>query len=514
MGCAPTKFVHKPKQRRQSLLNIPNNPININPVNSNIKKFFVLEENDDPFKIYNNLEFIKQGKYGSIFKVQHKKNKNIRIMKVINLVRDNDNLTKEDLINQIELLKNLSHPNIIQLYEYFTYQQKIYMVYEYCQGGDLFEYISKLTYLQESQCKEIIQQVLSALKYCHTKHVIHYDLCPEHLVILGGASTWVKIIDFGAFNLLGSKKTILTSGFKLMTNPYFCPPENIPSEKADIWSTGVLTYFILSGTLPFNGKNLPEIRSEILNSFPDMKSNEPWSSISDTAKNFICRLLAKDMEGRPTAGEALEDEWFAYTRENNSNKIFNSEAYKKVMNNIKNYSNDNKLKEGLVYFILHHFTKTEALDVLRKCFECLDNDNDGLISKDELIQGLAKLSNESQAKLEAEMIFSNLNVRDNYINYEDFLKGSIDKDELITDKNLKLIFGLMDKDKSGKISKVELKDFFLTNNKTNRVSNICSLKEQKTTENDIFSQFIAEMDANGDGMLNFTEFKKLMNTCK
>ena len=352
MGCAPTKFVHKPKQRRQSLLNIPNNPININPVNSNIKKFFVLEENDDPFKIYDNLEFIKQGKYGSIFKVQHKKNKNIRIMKVINLVRDNDNLTKEDLINQIELLKNLSHPNIIQLYEYFTYQQKIYMVYEYCQGGDLFEYISKLTYLQESQCKEIIQQVLSALKYCHTKHVIHYDLCPEHLVILGGASTWVKIIDFGAFNLLGSKKTILTSGFKLMTNPYFCPPENIPSEKADIWSTGVLTYFILSGTLPFNGKNLPEIRSEILNSFPDMKSNEPWSSISDTAKNFICRLLAKDMEGRPTAGEALEDEWFAYTRENNSNKIFNSEAYKKVMNNIKNYSNDNKLKEGLVYFII------------------------------------------------------------------------------------------------------------------------------------------------------------------
>ena len=131
MGCAPTKFVHKPKQRRQSLLNIPNNPININPVNSNIKKFFVLEENDDPFKIYDNLEFIKQGKYGSIFKVQHKKNKNIRIMKVINLVRDNDNLTKEDLINQIELLKNLSHPNIIQLYEYFTYQQKIYMVYEY-----------------------------------------------------------------------------------------------------------------------------------------------------------------------------------------------------------------------------------------------------------------------------------------------------------------------------------------------------------------------------------------------
>ena len=84
MGCAPTKFVHKPKQRRQSLLNIPNNPININPVNSNIKKFFVLEENDDPFKIYDNLEFIKQGKYGSIFKVQHKKNKNIRIMKVIN----------------------------------------------------------------------------------------------------------------------------------------------------------------------------------------------------------------------------------------------------------------------------------------------------------------------------------------------------------------------------------------------------------------------------------------------
>ena len=516
MGCSPAKFVNKPKPRRQSLLNIPNNPIKINQINSTIKKFLVLEEKDDPFKFYDNLEFIKQGKYGSIFKVQHKKNKNIRIMKIVNLTGDNeDTITREDLMNQIELLKNLSHPNTIQLYEYFSYNHKIYMLYEYCPGGDLFEYITKTNYLNESQCKEIIQQVLSALKYCHSKHVIHYDLCPEHLVILGTSSFWIKIIDFGAFNLLGSKKTILTSGFKMMTNPYFCPPENIPTEKADIWSTGVLMYFILSGVLPFNGKTIDEIRKNIVSNeaIVDTKA-EPWCNVSETAITFMNKLLTKNLEQRPTASDALEDEWFAHMRENNANRICSSEAFKKVVFNIKSYSNDNKIKEGLVYFIMHHLVKNDALDVIRRCFECFDSNNDGMISKDELIAGLVKLSTETQAKIDAEIIFQNLNLRGNCIKYDDFIKASIDKDELITDKNLKYIFELMDKDKSGKISKVELKDFFLTNNQNCHFSNNSSLKEQKTKEDDIFSQFIGEMDSNGDGMLNFGEFKKLMYTCK
>ena len=274
-------------------------------------------------------------------------------------------------------------------------------------------------------------------------------------------------------------------------------------------------YFILSGVLPFNGKTIDEIRKNIVSNeaIVDTKA-EPWCNVSETAITFMNKLLTKNLEQRPTASDALEDEWFAHMRENNANRICSSEAFKKVVFNIKSYSNDNKIKEGLVYFIMHHLVKNDALDVIRRCFECFDSNNDGLISKDELIAGLVKLSTETQAKIDAEIIFQNLNLRGNCIKYDDFIKASIDKDELITDKNLKYIFELMDKDKSGKISKVELKDFFLTNNKNCHFSNNSSLKEQKTKEDDIFSQFIGEMDSNGDGMLNFGEFKKLMYTCK
>lgn len=527
MGCSPVKITVTKKQgRRQSVLDLPNNPIALHPVKSNIKGFLVLEEKEDPMNIYNNLEFLKQTKHGSIFKVQHKRNKNIRLMKTIQLSEEEEHsFTKEDLINQTELLRNFNHPNIIRLFEIFSFNHKIYMIYEFCPRGDLLEFITKNSFLSEQQCKDIIHQVLCALNYCNIRGVTHNDLCPEHLVIMrsNSISMWIKIIDFGAFNLIGKGKKVLTSGFKNCSNFLFSPIDEVPSDKGDIWSVGVIAYFIMTGELPFYAKTWEDLRHVIQSTKGKIKfEGSAWNFITPTARNFIQLLLQLNSDERPSASEALKHPWFEGLQDNND-KFMNSEGFKKVIKNLKNNSSKNKIKDGLVFFVLYQVAKSEDMDLLRKSFCCLDLDNDGMISREELKEGLEKISSKEQAEEDTELIFSNSdNKEDNYIKYEDFIKSSINKDEILTDKNLKLVFELMDKEHKGIISKSDLKEFFLANDNfetknctNNNVIEVeGSLGQAETKEDDIFAQFISEVDKNNDGFVNFVEFKKLMVTCK
>ena len=112
------------------------------------------------------------------------------------------------MLNQIEILKNLSHPNIIKLFEVFTYNFNIYMIYEYCAGGNLLDLLEKDATLSEQKCRNIMFQVLSAVSYCHAKGIAHHDLCPEHIVLDIALNTKedynaysLKIINFGSYML-------------------------------------------------------------------------------------------------------------------------------------------------------------------------------------------------------------------------------------------------------------------------------------------------------------------------
>ena len=107
------------------------------------KEILIPQENNDPFLFYTILEFIKQSKHSSVYKVRHKKSLEIRIMKIYNELNESS-VTKDDIKNQINILKTLSHPHIITLYEVFYFSNKIYLIYEYFPDGNLFDYISKI----------------------------------------------------------------------------------------------------------------------------------------------------------------------------------------------------------------------------------------------------------------------------------------------------------------------------------------------------------------------------------
>ncbi len=126
----------------------------------------------------------------------HRVGKEVRAVKILN--KDAmDEKEKTRLQYEIDILRNLDHPNIVKLYEIFEDRHAIYLVTELCTGGELFDEIVARQSFKEQDAALVIKQVLSAMAYCHSKHVAHRDLKPENLLLDSKKNDNIKVIDFG-----------------------------------------------------------------------------------------------------------------------------------------------------------------------------------------------------------------------------------------------------------------------------------------------------------------------------
>ncbi len=142
------------------------------------------------------MELLGKGGYGEVKKVVHRLTNDIRAMKIIKKDKcDKDYLTT--LTNEIKILKQLDHPNIVNLYEIYQDSTNIYLITEYLEGGELFDLILKSKHFNECIAAKIMKQLLSAVAYCHTKKIVHRDLKPENLLLVKPNSYEIKVIDFG-----------------------------------------------------------------------------------------------------------------------------------------------------------------------------------------------------------------------------------------------------------------------------------------------------------------------------
>ena len=160
------------------------------------------------------------------------------------------------LMYEIDILKNLNHPNILRLYEVYESKDKINLVTELCDGQELFEAIQSMHRFDERQAAGIIKEILLAVSYCHSKNVSHRDLKPENILIeIKNQQITLKVIDFGTSHHYapGKGNNKMT---QLYGTPYYIAPEVLNhdyTEKCDIWSIGIILYILLSGKPPFAG---------------------------------------------------------------------------------------------------------------------------------------------------------------------------------------------------------------------------------------------------------------------
>lgn len=218
---------------------------------------------------------------------------------------------KEDsLENEIKVLRRLRHPNIVQLLETYEDKSKVYLVMELVTGGELFDRIVEKGSYTEKDAADLIRQVLEAVDYMHEQGVVHRDLKPENLLYYcPDEDSKIMISDFGLSKMEDSGIMATACG-----TPGYVAPEVLaqkPYGKAvDVWSIGVISYILLCGYPPFYDESDANLFAQILKG--EFEFDSPyWDDISESAKDFIRRLMCVDVNKRFTCREALKHPWIS-----------------------------------------------------------------------------------------------------------------------------------------------------------------------------------------------------------
>ncbi|KAM8967771.1 myosin light chain kinase family member 4 [Pelodytes ibericus] len=218
---------------------------------------------------------------------------------------------KEEVKNEIQVMNQLSHNNLIQLYDAFESRNDIVLVMEYVDGGELFDrIIDENSNLSEVDTILFIKQICEGIQYMHQMYIIHLDLKPENIMCVSRADYQIKIIDFGLARRYKPREKLKVH----FGTPEFLAPEvvnyDFVSFPTDMWSVGVIAYMLLSGLSPFLGEDENETLNNIVVCEWDFEEDE-FQNISDAAKDFIIKLLIKEKCWRMSAGESLKHPWLS-----------------------------------------------------------------------------------------------------------------------------------------------------------------------------------------------------------
>ena len=283
---------------------------NENEYNEWISKLKIATGFINLLEIYEIKNKIGRGKFGLVKLGINKKTGEkvaIKILKKSSM----DSLDLELERTEIEILKICQHPNIIRLIQVFENSDYLYIITEYCSGGDLLSYLTKRDFkLKEKRASNIIHQMATAVYYMHNFGVVHRDLKPENVLMVNSdENSDIRILDFGLSKILGP--------YEKCTEPYgtltFCAPEIIINEpyckNVDLWSLGIMTYLMVTGKLPFSSDKENEIARQIVYDEPDFNEYKTWKNISQECIDFVKRLLEKDQNKRMNIKEVLEHKW-------------------------------------------------------------------------------------------------------------------------------------------------------------------------------------------------------------
>ncbi|XP_069757793.1 myosin light chain kinase 3 isoform X2 [Narcine bancroftii] len=216
---------------------------------------------------------------------------------------------REEVKNEITVMNQLSHANLIQLYDAFEAKNNVTLIMEYVGGGELFDRIIDENYnLTELDTIIFVKQICEGIQYIHQQYVLHLDLKPENILCVNATGNQIKIIDFGLARRYKPREKLRIN----FGTPEFLAPEVVNydyvSFSTDMWSVGVIAYMLLSGLSPFLGDHDTETMNNIINANWDF-DDEGFENISEEAKEFVSNLLMKEKCIRSTASQCLKHSW-------------------------------------------------------------------------------------------------------------------------------------------------------------------------------------------------------------
>ena len=492
----------KTQSRRKNLNNGPLKEINLDSSYSTIHslsrvpiqtKNIIRKFNGSPFEENEVIDLLGKGAYGKVYKIKNKNNGQIRAMKVISIKQLKENYKEEEIQNEIEILKNVIHPNIIKLYEVFNDNDNYYLLNEFCSEGELCKYLIHFKKLPEIIVKHIMYEIFTAINYLHINNIIHGDIKLENVMIDSVSSDSyqsslekaiasiekraddtieqsnflknnfaIKLIDFGCSKIFTMNEKEIIKGKEGGTLVYSSPEllNNIYSSKGDIWSCGVLMYILLSGEIPFQGATESEIHDKIIKG-RFCFYNRYFKDISFEAKDLIKKCFLYNPKERISAKEALNHPFFSVdipkVLDSSNNSVVTNKT-KEVIESLVTFSQKSKFFQAVLAYLTHNFAKKKETTELKRIFLLIDTDKDGKISKNELKACLESLGMDVNYD-ELNLILKRVDFdNDGYINYQEFLQATISTKDLFTDENLQSAFRLFDTHSDGTISVKELEE--------------------------------------------------------
>lgn len=254
-------------------------------------------------------ELLGEGMDGEVRKAVHYKTGEEYAVKVITKsAMDEDEVLA--LNNEINILSEIDHPNIVKLHEAYETDDKLYIVMELMKGGELFDRIVENEFFSEKEAKEVLSPIIDAVNYCHELGIVHRDLKPENLLFESSdEGSILKITDFGLARFLPNSSLASTA----CGTPGYIAPEILMGKRygkeVDVWSIGICLYILLWGYPPFfadaNSELFDQIKAGKIEFHPPY-----WDDVSEEAKDLVKKLLTVDPTKRITLEEVKEHSWF------------------------------------------------------------------------------------------------------------------------------------------------------------------------------------------------------------
>lgn len=260
-------------------------------------------------RFYKKERCIGKGHFSQVFLATDRKTSEKLAVKVIKHDKEDVEKSRKFVRREVKVLSITDHPNIVKAIDFFSVKGKPHIVMEYVRGGSLQDLMAKQTRLSEAHARAIMRGILRGVAYLHAANIVHRDLKPEN--ILMARAHHPKISDFGLATFRNDDKHV----HSIVGTPSYAAPEvirNVPyGPPADIWSCGVLLYFMITGEKPFNGDSKDAIKRAVLQG--NLKFPSQWfANCSPDVTELIRGMLQYDQVGRLNAEEALKHSWLLH----------------------------------------------------------------------------------------------------------------------------------------------------------------------------------------------------------
>ena len=264
------------------------------------------------------LSTIGRGTFSKVKLALHLPTKQKVAIKILDQEKIVDETDIERIKREIKILSILHHKNIVHLYETITNENNIYIIMEYIEGKDLFQYINSLQRLTEYKSSQLFRQLISCLEYIHKLGIVHRDIKPENILIDKEKKN-LKLVDFGLGNIYKKNELVKTA----CGSPCYAAPEMLTGKAydgfySDLWSCGVVLYCMLVGGLPFDDEDIKKLYRNIKMAKYDMPN-----FLSNYAQDLIRRILVTNPKRRITLDEIKNHPFLLMSEKINMNKEIN-----------------------------------------------------------------------------------------------------------------------------------------------------------------------------------------------